>query len=1172
MGEKLTPQQKMAVENRGGKLLVSAAAGSGKTKVLVDRLLCYLLDSVAPAELDQFLIITYTKAAASELRGKIAEKLSEKIAEDPANQHLQRQMQKLYMTKISTVHGFCTDILREYAYKLGVAGDFRVADENECTQLQMSVLEAMLEDIYKPEGVGNNVRVFLETQGISRNDNLIPQLITDVYKSSRCHLDPDRWLKKCAEPVGAEDLEDPSETPWGAYLIRCLQETVSLHIAALRRCMDAACRADGFEKVTERLSLDISALQNLRTCHSWEEIFLNKDVDYGRFPTVKDPSDPILLERIKAVRDNAKKRIGKKLEAFSDPAYQVLLDLKSTGAAAQGLVELVFSFSGAYDKLKKARRVMDFSDLEQRVLDLLLGKSRTSPTAAAREISGRFREVMVDEYQDSNAVQDAIFSALTDQRHNCFMVGDVKQSIYQFRLADPTIFLEKYNTYKYAEKAQPQEGRKILLSRNFRSGGGVLSAANDVFFRCMSERVGGLVYTDEEKLIEGIEHIDIGQPETELYAIEVQEDTYQEEAQFVASRISQLLSGKEFVRQGDSLRPIRPEDIVILLRSPKSVGGEFAFALAQQGIRCVMEGDIDLLQTDEVNALVVILQTIHNPLQDIPLIAALSGKAFGFTADELASIRTSSRSGSFYEALQKANTAKTQAFLEKLKQLREASRLMSLSQLVDRILTQTHLDSCYASMEDGQIRTANIQAFCQIVSEFESAGNRDLLQLLQFLEAMSEKGLYVSGSQGSGAVTITSIHKSKGLEYPVVFLCGLSKRFNQEDVIKSVLCDGELGLGLFCIDQKDRLRYPSVSKRAIAEKMIRQSVSEELRVLYVAMTRARDRLIMTYAHNRLEGVLSDMANRMDLSGDVLMSSEATGAGSWILQTALRKTEAGELFALGGRPEHTQLSSHPWLIRVVRSNGISASLEETEEETQSVLDSAVADRIKCSLEFQYPYLEATVTPSKQTATQLKGREKDREINEYAASVRTYERSWRSPSFVEAKVSAKEYGTAYHKVMQYLDFDACNSKEGVAAEMKRLERETLISAEQAAMIDAEKIKKFFESELGDKLRKGGRLLREFKFSILVDAPTTSGEKVLLQGVVDCALIEPDGITVVDFKTDRVNDKTVDAVAQGYASQVMAYANALEKIYQMPVKAGYLYFFQTADCIDITKMVTQ
>ena len=1162
MAEKLTPQQQQVVENRGGRLLVSAAAGSGKTKVLVDRLMGYITDPIHPANIDDFLIITYTKAAASELRGKIAAKLAAKVAQDPSNHHLQRQQQRLYLAKISTVHAFCGDILREYAYRLDLSADFRVADEQECDRIRETVMEKVLLDAYAHPEKGDFF-TFVDTQGVGRNDRNVPEYVMQVYDSARCHLAPDRWLQHCLEQTDTEKITDASQNEYGAFLINRLQRWLDLQIGSFSHCANLCRQTESGEKVATLLDDTIRQLQHLRSCDSWDAVFHSKQIDFGRLVFPKTFGDEELKEQIKAVRDACKKGLERQTKAFGDNTEQVLSDLRSSSAAAKGLVELVRSFGKEFDRAKKSRRILDFGDLEHKMLDLLLGRSRTGVTAAAREIGSRFREVMVDEYQDSNAVQDAIYAALTDDKHNLFMVGDVKQSIYQFRLADPGIFLQKYNTFLPVAEAIAGEDRKVLLSSNFRSSAGVLSACNDVFSQCMCSEVGGLYYGAEEALYEGIPHIQLPEADAELCCIDVKAATYPEEAAYVAHRIRDLLDGTHYVRQGDVCRPIKPEDIVILLRSPGSAGGHFEHALTKAGIRYTTGGGVDLLKTDEIVALRACLQAIHNPRLDIPLIAALASPIFGFTADDLAAIRSCRRTGPFLDAMTLHEGEKPKALLALLGQLRTAARRDSLTVLLEKVFRFTKLEAIYGAMENGVQRIANIQAFYQLAAEFESTGGKDLGRFLEHLDAMDLHGLILPGeASAQGCVTIMSIHKSKGLEFPVVFLCGLGREFNMESQRAPILCHKSMGLGLSVTDNAKRIRYPTIAKRAIAAKMGQELLSEELRVLYVAMTRARDRLIMTYASNRLQKDLEEIVNRLSVGGKDLLIRDTVCPGEWVLLTALQKAEAGELFALAGRPHETTVSDYPWKISVVTAPEIVSCQEK--DDARAEVPTLTEEGLNQMLSFCYPYTAATVSPSKMTATQRKGREKDEEVAQ--DTVRTSaDRQWRKPGF--ASKSGKDYGNAIHAVMQYIDYGKCVDAFSVEEEIRRLVAGRYISEEQAKLADGNAIAAFFATPLGKKIRIG-QVSREFKFSILEDAEAydlaLAGEQVLLQGVVDCVLFEEDGITILDFKTDRVTGDVLQARAESYRPQVEAYADALRRIFKKPVKEILLYFFHTGQFV--------
>lgn len=1169
MSELLTPQQKMAVENRGGKLLVSAAAGSGKTKVLVDRLMSYLTDPVDPANLDDFLIITYTKAAASELRSKISDKLTKYVAEHPENRHMQQQIQRLHLAKISTVHGFCADILREYAYRLDIHADFRIAEENECQEMMYQVLQQMLDRIYEERLHDEAFRTFIDTQGLGRDDRQVPEIILQVYTSALCHRDPDRWLDWCVDSAKVTDIEDAGKTVWGTYLIEDLKEYIDLQIRTFQKCIKLAQGVPGLEKPAALLSATVLDLESLRQCQTWDEIVNHPPVTYGTLTFKKEHKGSQLAEQIKAVRNACKENLPKKLRSFSDCSSVVMEHLRESALASEGLVGLVKEFRDQFRRLKRIRRVLDFSDIEQITLDLLYGKSRTGITSAAEEIGSRFREIMVDEYQDSNEVQDAIFSALTMKRNNCFMVGDVKQSIYQFRLADPGIFLEKYNTFVPAEEAVSTEGRKVMLSSNFRSSGGVISAVNDVFQTCMSPKVGGLFYGEAEMLREGIKHASLPDPEVELYGVDVREDTYQEEASFVASRIHSLLDGKHLIREGEGTRPITADDIVILLRSPGSVGGEFRFALERAGIPCTMGNDVDLLQAPEVETLRAILQVIHNPLQDIPLLAAIASPVFGFNADDLAKVRSKNRYSSIYKSLLESNHPKAENFIEMLNALRMDARLLTVTQLIQQVFVKTGMLTIYGAMDEGREKAGNLHSFCQIAADYEGTGRKDLAFFLDYLTAMEEKGLSVPGSAPTGTVRIMSIHKSKGLEFPVVFLCGLSRVFNTTDTQKQVLCHKDLGIGLNHTNTTQRVRFPTIVKRAIISRMRAESISEELRVLYVAMTRARDRLIMTYATQKLEDRLREYTLRLDLSEIDLLTAHVNCPGSWVLIAALQRTEAGEFFQLAEKPDCTAVRDNPWSIHVVSVETVVERPAEALEDFEGISDEVIL-KIQAGLSYRYPELTAVEVPSKLTATQLKGRIKDQEAAEFTGAHNQMTAAFRAPMISPKTTGGTEYGTALHSVMQYLDFSKCSDDTAIRMDISTMAERGLITEQQAKIVNINQILQFFKTELGSRIVHGKNVLREFKFSILEDASQyyegVNNDVILLQGVIDCALIEETGITVLDFKTDYITeDNRNERIAQ-YSRQVDTYSKALSRIYELPVNGAYIYFFSTGELVEI------
>lgn len=1118
-------------------------------------------------------MITYTKAAAAELRGKIADRLTKALAEDPDNRHLQRQTQRLYMAKISTVHGFCSDILREYVYRLDLPSDFRIAEDNECREIRERVLDQLLEDAYEHIGEEDAFRTLVDTQGLGRTDALVPQIIEQVYDKAQCHPEPEVWLDACL--AQCEEKDRPEDTVWGKFLLDDARYWLDRELEALERCAKEAAAVDGWEKVTALLNATVLSLRQVRDCPDWDGFARGiADLNYGRLTFPKKGGDPDLAESIKAIRTACKEKTEALTKLFSDSGETVLAGLSQTALAAKGLTDLVRQFGKNYAQAKKRRRIVDFGDLEHYALELLLGKNHSGPTAAAREIGSRFREILVDEYQDSNAVQDAIFAALTGQRHNLFLVGDVKQSIYQFRLADPGIFLEKYRSFGFPAEAEPGQGRKILLSSNFRSGGGVLDAANHVFRSCMSVRVGDLDYGDP-----GSPHRRHPPYSPWGAGNGTGRDRCSGErlpgGGGLRSRPHCGAAGREAHGPGQGRGAGDP--------AAHPTGGHYDLAALPGQHRQLFPAGLGqaghpLRQRRRVRSAPdpgggdlggPAAQVVNNPRQDIPLLSVLASPLFLFTAEDLANLRSGCKDGQIYDAVLQDESEKSAIFRETLSRLRAVERAEGLEKLLETILLSTRMEALYAAMEEGQARRERLTAFCEYAMNYAAGGQRDLDQFLDHLDSLREKGLLAGGENKPSGVGIMSIHSSKGLEFPVVILAGLARQFNMENTRSQVVCHQSLGLGLNCADAARRVRYPALSKLAICEKLKQESLSEEMRVLYVAMTRPKDRLIMTYAAGKPEKKIAELTARMDLSSRELLTAEASCPGDWVLLAALKRTEAGELFAVGGRPRETQVSDRPWKIRLTEApvvGSLSAGTEEQAEHSELNTEKLAKD-----LAFRYDHAAATETPGKLTATQLKGRDKDQETAENAENPEKHLRIWRKACFRgEKRRSGTDYGSAMHAAMQYIDYQRCGSREEVDREIQRLVSQRFLTEEQGSMVNTGQIAAFFASPLGRRLRTGEKVVREFKFSLLTDAAPygdgLTGEQMLLQGVVDCALVEPEGITVVDFKTDHVSPEGLPEAVERYRGQVQAYAGALERIYERPVKKALLYFFHAGTFCEV------
>ena len=1158
----LTKEQQAVVENRGGTLLVSAAAGSGKTKVLVDRVLARVAEPSENCNVDDFLMITFTQAAAAELRGKLIAALSERLAQQPEHRHLQRQMSRVYLAQISTVHAFCSTLLREYAHVLELPSDFRVCDEQEAIRLRQRAMQNVLETAYSNLEPGSELAAALDMLGAGRDDRALAELIEKVYSAMQCFCAPDERLMECRSMLDVSAYTDVGQTIWGQYLLRELRGYLDDCLSSLQDARTLIETTEALQPYYPTILENIETVKQLAGAVSWEEI-RTAAPDFGRLNAIRKCPEPEKQKKVQMLRKRVVDGLRRRLGKFALPSEELLQDLQLSGKALRGLLLLTERFSDAYRKEKLRRHALDYNDLEHETLRLLLTR-QGQPTAEAREVSKRYTEIMVDEYQDTNDVQDAIFNAISRNGQNLFFVGDVKQSIYRFRLADPTIFLEKYKSFAPYTAAKPGQPRKILLSDNFRSHPEILDAANAVFRLTMTERVGGLRYGDAEALRPRRVMPEMGAPAVELHCIDMQSVPMQPpveraevEAEFVAERIAKLLDGTERIPEGEQLRPIRAEDIVILFRSLSGKAGIYMEALRRRGILSVCGND-DIFSSQEIVFLVALLQVIDNPHQDIPLLTVLLSPVFGFTADELAAVRAKNRRSDLFDALRSAE--RTRDFCETICRFRELAQQLPLCTLLDELDEKLMLRSIYGALPGGVQRGRNLDTFYAMAGSFESGDRHGLNYFLRYLDVVKERGVSSEDTAVTGAVRLLTVHKSKGLEFPVVFLADLCKSFNHTDARASVLVDTELGIGCSVYDMARRIVYPTIARSAIADRLEKENISEEMRVLYVAMTRAKYRMIMTCCTRRLVSKLTSIARDLTIPAGNAMIEGADCLGDWILMTAMTRTEAGALFALSNRPDVTRVSEHPW--RILSHDALDYLPQKTQ---QQMLEQQDKQPLPPLQKRSYPYTAATEAPTKLTATQLKGRELDEEVSEHTAEKKPQLRFVR-PRFVTGlrPLTPAERGTAIHLAMQYLDFAACTDPEGIRRELLRLEQQRFLTRQQLDAVEPEKLWRFFAGPLGQRVLHAQQVIREFKFSVLEDGslydPALQGEEILLQGVTDCCLIERGGLTILDFKSDHLRQGEEPERAEYYRGQLDAYSRALSRIFSRPVNERVIYFFST------------
>ena len=1174
----LTPDQRKAVEDRGGSLLVSAAAGSGKTKVLVERLFRYILEE--QCAVDDFLIITYTKAAAAELRGKIAAELSRRVAEQPDNAHLRRQLFRVYQADIKTVDAFCAALLRENVYRLppidghALTPDFRVLDEQEADMVKQRVLERALEDFYA--GMDQRRRQLAETLGAGRDDRALETLVLELHRKLQSHPYPLQWLEQVRRDWESPP-DDLGQSPYGQVIMADAAAKADFWAGLLEQETDAITDEAVAAAYADRLTETATQLRALSAARGDWEAMAAIHPAFRRMGAVKGENAE--KEHLQAVVKRCKDALKKLSAPFDTAQAEHLEDLAAMAPAMLALADLTADFTRRYQSEKARRNAMDFSDQEHYAIELLLTDDG-QPTDLARQVAGRYREIMVDEYQDANDVQNCIFTAVSRQEQNLFTVGDVKQSIYRFRLADPTIFLRKYNAYVSAAEAEEGQPRKVLLSQNFRSRQSVLDGCNAVFRSIMSRRMGEIDYGPAEQLNFGATYYPPrGDTAAEFHLIDVA-DTEDEhfdrgmvEARFVAGRIRRMLDEGYAVSDGDGLRPCTPEDFVILMRSPRSRLKAFTAALAEKNIPCAADESSDFFAAVEIAVVWSLLQVIDNPRQDVPLISVLRSPLFGFSPDRLAAIRALQKDGDYYDALLLDEGEDTQDFLRTLDSLRAAARDETVDDLLWHIYDACRCLAVFGAMPGGRARRDNLVAFYTYARQLSAAGKKSLFDFVSHLRTLLENGDApdLSTRQSAGGVRIMSIHKSKGLEFPIVFLCDLSKRFDPRDVQEPVLVHPELGLGTDRVDWERRIRYDTVSKTAVALQLQRESKSEEMRILYVAMTRPQEKLIAVDCLRNGRKRVADLAAIAGVPTPPEAVASGKCLGDWLLLPLLCTAPGAKLCQWAGAPAPALTAEDGgWQVYLWENPTADASAPVGDGVV--LPDSASAPPFDSApLEWAYGHTRAAVTPGKITATQLKGRAIDEEIAQ-GAPTRRRAVLFEKPKFLREStaLTAAERGTAVHAVMQYISFRTPPTAEAVAHEVEALAQRRLLTSQQAAAVDCAMVARFLASPLAERIRRAGHVWREYRFTLLTDAalydPQVAGEELMLQGVVDCAFETPEGLVVVDFKTDRVTAEQQAQRAEGYRPQLEAYALALGQVLEKEVSEKLLYFFHTNSTVKL------
>ncbi len=1261
MGDaKWTEEQLLAITESGRNLLVAAAAGAGKTAVLVERIIRKITDEKHPVDIDRLLVVTFTNAAAAEMRERIGHAISMALDKNPDSYTLQRQMTLLNKASITTIHSFCLDVIRNNFHCIDLDPGFRIADDTECTLMKMELLDELFDGMYEEENRTEEFIQLVECYAGSKDDSLLQEMVLSLYEFVQSSPWPDQWLEEKSEAFNLVEGTDFGSTPWAEVLMKSLRIELAGLCTMIRMAFELASSAEGLEPYAANLQEDLSGLRVLEeSCAGgWDETCRAFSAfAFGKLGRCGKDADKSKQEQVKQIRDEVKKRVKKIYEdLFVYDSKQIVSDLQTIYPAIKGLAGLVKEFGRKYTAKKREKALLDFNDLEHLCIEILSVRDEEGnilPSKVALGLRERFEEILVDEYQDSNLVQEVMLKMISrnsSETPNIFMVGDVKQSIYRFRQANPELFLEKYKTY-------PGEGgtssRKILLFKNFRSRGEVINSVNFIFKQIMSPNAGELDYNDMEALNLGASFEKVEDPDAiaggnvELHLLDrteaqdmgeesdetsVQEETDAEEvpeeeeelpdairaeARVVVRRIKELMEpdreGRRLHVFDKSINAYRkPEfrDVVILLRSTKNWAETFVEELGNQGIPAYADSASGYFRTIEVQVVLSLLQIIDNPMQDIPLLAVLKSPIGGFSAEELIDMRMADREGSFFEAMKQfaageqdeATRRKTRAFLDRLQLWREKSLYIPTDELIWYLYEDSGYYSFAGAMPGGIQRQANLRILFERARQYEETSYKGLFNFINFINKLKSS----SGDMGSAkilgenenVVRIMSIHKSKGLEFPIVFVSGCGKSFNLQDMNRSILVHQTLGFGPDFVDHRRRITYPTIPKQALRYKSRIESLSEEMRILYVALTRAREKLILTGTVKNTEKTLSRWARCLESKGNKLPEYDMLKARNyldWIGPSLIRHKAFDGLRRLAGVEELAKQKAdnlledpslweaRKWSVTELVSGKAGEGAEgQVQQESFRNLDlekvySSYGDEIERRLSWKYKYPLSSKLAAKLTVTELKRLYNERGTGESESQSYYLPALVKKPVFLEGAkgLSAVEKGTIMHFVMQHLDLHRVNSQQEVEEQIREMIRAELLTEQQVQGIATMKIMKFFHSPLGQRMLQADRVNREVPFNLEISCEEVYGksqveeceeESVLLQGVIDCFFEEGGEAVLVDYKTDYVQAGQTDSIKDKYKLQIEYYKRALETITGMRVKEKYLYLFWNGEVVGI------
>lgn len=1162
-----TDEQKHAIYARGGSVLVSAAAGSGKTAVLVERVIQMVCDTAKPHPIDRFLIVTFTKAAAAEMRERIGKALSQKLEQDPTNAYLRRQQMLLPAAEICTIDSFCSTVVKRYFHELGIAPDFRMLDDSERAALEDEVVTNCINTLCEKKSAAFYALSNLFSLGSS--DATLKDAILTLFRNAQVYPSPERWLREI--PADYSPALSIQESIWYPLILQNIRERIEEGKRAAQQALDLMCDdaplAEAYAPAIEKDLQILSALEALASSNRWDALleyaqdYKNKKEDFK--PAPKAYKDSAIQANVKALRERAKKSIESipGLMPCSEQEFQE--DMAFLQPVVQLLVDTVCAFSEALFAEKLAQNAYEFNDISHMTLNLVVtqnpdGTYHKTPVADA--LREKYDYIFLDEYQDTNEMQDLLFSAISRDEQNLFMVGDIKQSIYGFRLAMPELFLKRRASYAdFDGKTFPA---RITLDRNFRSRKTVAKGINFMFDRLMTPEIGGVDYRATERLNPEADFIEQEDPPLELHLLSSNSPTETgelPEAEYVAGLIERLITSGMLVRGKDGeKRPVRYGDICILMRALGNAP-KYRDALENAGIPAFYQKKGGFFSMQEIRVIFSLLKTINNPLQDVPLAACLMSPIWGFTPDELAEIKLSSQEETLFQKMQTSKSEKCKNFLAEYNALRALSVTLSPAALLRTIYERTGFMAVAGAMNGGDNRKLNLLLLLEYAQTYTDNGKTGLSGFLRYLEKLEANEAKLEAATGvseyADVVRIMTIHKSKGLEFPVVILANGGKQFNKNDQYQKLLIHPAFKLGLRIYDSARRRIYTSLPYVATQLAKDIDAKAEELRVLYVALTRAKEKLILvgsgSYKH-RLPKIVDRAAT---VAGDkTLPAAFVRGVNSyldWIIAALVQHPEAETLRALSEFPfiPKTTADFH---LQVFCDEPLTAKTKETETAEPASPTDEWLSYIASRVEYTYPGLPLSACPAKISASALN--ESDTGFTFFATA---------KPAFLgKGGMTPAMRGTVTHRFAEVCDFAA--AKVDLEQEIERLKTRGFLSEEACEMLDREALQAFFQSSLFERMQNADALYREQKFTVFFPAGEVqsdlpkdfSSERVLVQGVIDCIFLENGKLVLVDYKTDRTKDE--DALKERYKKQLAVYKRAAEEMFGLPVEAAILYAF--------------